>query len=200
MKTVKLLGELGKEFGKSFKLDISNPLEAFKALSINFPKFKQYLIDSEKNGIAYRVIVGKQDQSLDDLQNPSGKQIIKIVPVLIGAGGNGGIQAILGIAIVALMWWNPMGWAAVGSVGAIGLQTGYGIGVAMAIGGVAQMISPQPNLSAQDANNQPDNKPSYTFNGAVNTSAQGYPVPVGYGRMMVGSAVISSGITVEELA
>ena len=72
-------------------------------------------------------------------------------------------------------------------------------GVAMMIGGAVQMLTPIPSSTAQDQNNQPDNKPSYIFNGSVNTSAQGYPVPVGYGRMVVGSAVISAGISVEEL-
>jgi predicted phage tail protein len=33
----------------------------------------------------------------------------------------------------------------------------------------------------------------------VNTTAQGHPVPVGYGRMIVGSAVISAGIDVDEI-
>ena len=89
MKTVKLLGELGKKFGKSFQLDIKNPAEAVRALCVNFPAFRQHLIDSEKRGVAYRVIVGKEDQKVEDLHNPSGKQTIKFVPVLVGAGGNG---------------------------------------------------------------------------------------------------------------
>lgn len=191
MKTVKLLGELGKEFGKSFKLDVSNPAEAVRALCVNFPAFKQHLIDSGDKGIAYRVIVGKQDQGVDDLHNPSGKEVIKFVPVLQGAGGNGIFQTILGVALVALAF-TPFGAP----------YSSYLIpmGASLILGGVVQMLSPVPNLSAQDANNNPDNKPSYTFNGAVNTSAQGYPVPIGYGRMMVGSAVISGGISVEELA
>lgn len=196
MKTVKLLGDLGKEFGKSFKLDIANPAEAVRALCVNFPAFKQHLIDSEKRGVAYRVIVGKEDQKVEDLKNPSGKQVIKIVPVLQGAGGNGTFQIILGVALVALAAWNP----AFLSMSSSTISSLYAAGAMMALGGVVQMLSPQQNLSAQDANNAPDNKPSYTFNGAVNTSAQGYPVPIGYGRMMVGSAVISGGITVEELA
>ena len=32
------------------------------------------------------------------------------------------------------------------------------------------------------------------FNGPVNTVSQGNPVPVGYGRLKIGSAVISSGL------
>lgn len=191
MKTVKLLGELGKEFGKSFKLEVSSPAEAVRALCINFPAFKKHLIDSGERGVAYKVLVGKEALTCDDLHNPSGKDVIRIVPVLQGAGGGGVVQTIIGAALVALSFVPFLAPIAPYLMSA---------GIAMMIGGVVQMLSPTPNLSSQDSNNQPDNKPSYTFNGAVNTSAQGYPVPIGYGRMMVGSAVISGGITVEELA
>lgn len=190
MKTVKLLGELGKKFGKSFKFDISSPAEAVRALTANNPNFKQHLIESEKRGIAYKVLVGKEAISVDDIHNPSGKDVIKFVPVLQGAGGNGTFQFILGAALVVAAFTIAQPFA----------SYLIPIGASMMIGGVAQMLTPVPSLSGQDSNNQPDNKPSYTFNGAVNTSAQGYPVPIGYGRMMVGSAVISGGITVEELA
>ena len=194
MKTVKLLGELGKKFGKSFQLDIKNPAEAVRALCVNFPAFRQHLIDSEKRGVAYRVIVGKEDQKVEDLHNPSGKQTIKFVPVLVGAGGNGVGTFIAGavLMIAAVVGFiifpgNPVSpWLG-------------NMGLALMIGGVVQMLSPVPESASQDMNNAPDNKPSYTFNGAVNTSAQGYPVPVGYGRMIVGSAVISAGIVAEEL-
>ena len=68
----------------------------------------------------------------------------------------------------------------------------YQIGAAMAIGGVIQMLSPQAKgLGAQDS---PNNRPSYSFNGAVNTSVQGGCVGLLYGRMIVGSSVISAGI------
>lgn len=194
MKTVKLLGELGKKFGKSFKFDIANPAEAVRALSANNPFFRQHLIDSEKRGVAYKVLVGKEAITENDLHSPSGKDVIKFVPVLQGAGGDGLTSFIIGAVLIAASFAAPF-------VGA-GAASPYlmNAGIAMMIGGVVQMLSPIPSLSGQDANNNPDNKPSYTFNGAVNTSAQGYPVPIGYGRMMVGSAVISGGITVEELA
>jgi len=74
----------------------------------------------------------------------------------------------------------------------------YSVGTAMILGGVAQMIAPTPK--ANEPSERPENKPSYSFNGAVNTTAQGHPVPVGYGRLIVGSAVISAGIDVDEIA
>ncbi|MNL81044.1 Bacteriophage lambda tail assembly protein I [compost metagenome] len=58
------------------------------------------------------------------------------------------------------------------------------------------MLSPQQKgLSAADG---PENGASYNFNGPVNTTAQGNPVPLLYGRMIVGSSVISAGIYAED--
>lgn len=69
----------------------------------------------------------------------------------------------------------------------------------MVVGGVVQMLSPQPKgMGAKDS---PDNQPSYSMNGAVNTQAQGNPVPLAYGGpLIVGSALISGGIYAEDLA
>jgi predicted phage tail protein len=189
MKKIQLLGELGKKFGKSFDFDVRNPAEAVKALCANFPEFKQHLVDSEKRGIAYKVLVGKEAKSVDELHNPSGKDSIKFVPILQGAGG-GTLNVILGAVLIAASFIPFLAPISPYLMSA---------GIAMVIGGVVQMLTPMPNLNADTSNNQPDNKPSYAFNGAVNTTAQGYPVPVGYGRMIVGSAVISAGIVAEEL-
>jgi predicted phage tail protein len=43
MKKIQLLGELGKKFGKSFKMDVKNPAEAVRALCVNFPEFRKEL-------------------------------------------------------------------------------------------------------------------------------------------------------------
>jgi hypothetical protein len=43
-----------------------------------------------------------------------------------------------------------------------------------------------------------DNRASYAFGGVTNTAAQGYPVPLLYGRRRIGGAIISAGIYVED--
>ena len=59
-----------------------------------------------------------------------------------------------------------------------------------------QMLAPQAKgLSAVD---DPHNRASYSFNGPVNTSAQGNPVGLLYGQAIVGSAVISAGIYAQD--
>lgn len=42
------------------------------------------------------------------------------------------------------------------------------------------------------------NQASYAFGGVTNTTAQGNPVPLLYGRRRIGGAIISAGIYVED--
>lgn len=51
-----------------------------------------------------------------------------------------------------------------------------------------------PTVKSYTSRNPPDQRTSYLFDGAVNTVAQGGPVPIIYGRMRVGSVVVSAGI------
>jgi predicted phage tail protein len=60
------------------------------------------------------------------------------------------------------------------------------------------MISPQQNMGALTSGREAARLESFTFSGIVNTSKQGLPVPVAYGRLFVGSAVISSGLDVNQ--
>lgn len=90
---------------------------------------------------------------------------------------------------------------AVGAIATFGFAQTWGVnlmmaGGAMMVGGVVQMLSPQPTglASKQDA----DNRASYAFGGVTNTAAQGYPVPLLYGRRRIGGAIISAGIYVED--
>lgn len=49
-------------------------------------------------------------------------------------------------------------------------------------------------VNKQDA----DNKASYAFGGVTNTTTQGNPVPLAYGKCRIGGAIISAGIYVED--
>lgn len=197
-----LLGELGKKFGRRHRFEINNPAEAIRALCVNHQGFERHLLESTDRGVAYRVVVGKDDVEAERLHDPSGRQQIKIVPVVAGAGGKFG-QVILGAALLGIAWWNPAGIMATTLFSAGGTQITLAsltanIGFSLVLGGVAQMLSPQPRTDAPQE--RPENQPSYAFNGAVNTTTQGQPVPVGYGRLVVGSAVISAGVDVDQFS
>ena len=199
MKTILLLGELGKKFGRKHRFDVKSVGEAVRALVANFPPLEKYLMESDPAKVQYQVIVDKE--TLPDethLHDPIGNaQTIKFVPVLMGAGGNGVLQTIAGavLVVVGVVVGVAFGWTGIGA------QVGVGLifaGASMMIGGVVQMLSPQPKTSIGTDQGTVENKQSYSFNGPVNISAQGAPVPIGYGRMIVGSAVISAGIVTEE--
>lgn len=194
MKTIILLGELGKRYGRRHILDVKTPAEAVRALCANFKDFAAFVSSSHERNVGYRVLNMREDVGEDELHNPASRQI-SIVPVVAGAGGSVG-KILLGVALIAAAVLVP-GLGAVVLFGTTTLATvAFSIGVSLALGGVAQMLAPQPESQGP----QEEQQPSYVFNGAVNTTAQGQPVPLGYGRMIVGSAVISAGISVEDIA
>ncbi|EFK2498500.1 tail assembly protein [Citrobacter freundii] len=189
MTTIKLSGSLAKMFGRAHQRLISTPREVFRALSVTVPGFEKYLNTSKARGLTYTVMVGKRNISESDLDFPNAGQEIRIVPVIIGSKRAGVLQTILGAALVAVSIWMP-------GVSIAASNMMFAAGASMALGGIAQMLSPQPAglASKQDA----DNQASYAFGGVTNTAAQGNPVPLLYGRRLIGGAIISAGIYVED--
>ncbi|MBJ9299517.1 tail assembly protein [Citrobacter freundii] len=189
MTTIKLSGSLAKMFGRAHQRLISTPREVFRALSVTVPGFEKYLNTSKSRGLTYTVMVGKRNISESDLDFPNAGQEIRIVPVIIGSKRAGVLQTILGAVLVAVSIWMP-------GVSIAASNMMFAAGASMALGGIAQMLSPQPGglASKQDA----DNKASYAFGGVTNTTAQGNPVPLAYGKRRIGGAIISAGIYVED--
>lgn len=194
LKTVRLLGSLGKKFGRTHRFAISSPAEAIRALKANCPGFEKELLSSESRNVRYKVLVGKTKvESTEELRYPSGRGVVTIAPVLVGAGGVG--QFLAGAALLAASVFIPGSATLLG----VGIASTLGtVGVALALGGVTQMLAPQPP-APESPKERPENNPSYLFDGPVNTIAQGHPVPIGYGRLVVGSQVISAGVEVQNI-
>lgn len=191
---LELLGELGNKYGSTHLLDIKTPAEAIRALNANFKDFRSYMENSEKNGVGYRVLSNEQDVDIADIHNPASKTI-KIVPVMMGAGGGLG-KIILGAALIVASIYMPtstFAWSSIGAFDAVAIASTAAsyIGTALVIQGASQMLTPMPK--APDYGGNDERSPSYLYNGAVNTTAQGHPVPIGYGRLIIGSAVVSAG-------
>ena len=201
LRTIKLSGFLGKKFGRVHRLAVDSPAEAIRALSVNINGFREFLENSHKNGVAYRFLVGNEALERSELKESlhmthSMSTTFELVPVINGAKSSLG-QILFGAALMAFAWWAmpAMGFAAVGTVGAMSTSV-FGIGMSLALGGVAQLLAPKVKAESKEA---VENKPSYIFNGAVNTVAQGNPVPILYGRIRVGSQVVSAGITSNDI-
>ena len=210
MKVVKVYGALRKKLGQCrFEFEAATPAQAIKALCINFPGLEKWLIDSEKDGVGYRVTIGKEritDDATPLLMPWGEKEVFSITPVIAGAGRGGGIFAGLGLIALAVV---TGGSSIAFGLGGFGLATGatatFATSFAIAAGtlglgltfmGIAQAISPQPEVPDFDESAQLE---SFSFSNVVNTSRQGLPVPIAYGRVFVGSAIISSGTDVDEV-
>jgi len=201
LRKIKLYGPLAKFIGKRvLQADIGSAAEAVRFLVANFPAVEKHMADQH-----YRVSVGEYDLTLDELHHPSGQQEIKIVPVVAGAGGNGVGSILAGAALIALALFNPFGAAAIGTFGLSApiavtslLPAIGGIGAALVLGGVAQLISPVPTAT-QGMNSETDPRTTYSFSGIQQTSRQGVPVPIVYGKTLTGSVVISAGIDTEQV-
>lgn len=193
MKKFILTGELGEKFGRIHEFNVKTVAEGIRALRANFKEFESFIIGSDKRNVGYRVYVNKEDvMDEEELLHPLGKRgDIIISPAIYGSSGTAKI--IVGVALIAVGVV-----LAVSGYGTAAAPYFIGIGVSLTLGGIVQLLSPLPKLGVPKERNL-DDQPSYYFTGAVNTSAQGEPVPILYGEMIVGSAVISAGIVVEEL-
>ena len=105
MKVVKVYGALRKRLGQCrFELEAATPAQAIKALCVNFPGLDKWLIDSEKDGVGYRVTVSKEkatEQDVSPLIMPwSEKDVFSITPVMQ-------VQA---VALVRS--WQALPWSA----------------------------------------------------------------------------------------
>ena len=204
MRAVKVYGQLAKLLGQRvFHADVASPAEAVRFLCANFPGLDQWLIDSEQDGIGYRVTAGKTKVDEQDFSMTcSDDRVISITPVLVGASGGFG-KILLGIGLIALSFAFPgagafAGFSAAGAAGTTaGTLTAIGnsislIGASMVLGGVAQLISPSATMAMKA--NDPRKLQSYSFSGIQNTSVQGTPIPCVYGKMFVGSVLLSASI------
>lgn len=184
LKTIKLYGVLGKKFGKEFKLAVESTREAVKALSVQVPGFEQFMLNAHEQGLAFAIFQDDENISEDQIDFDTGANVIKIVPKVMGAGGNGGVlQLVLGAVLIVAGFWTG------GATSNLGIAL-IGAGAGMVVGGIAQMLTPK--VDAQDQN-QDGNRANKGFGGAVTTIAQGNPVPILYGQREVGGFIVNAG-------
>ena len=194
LRTVKVYGHLAEHCGQSvFEALVRVPADAIKFLLCNFPELRSLMRDGY-----YKVAVGKYDLQLADqpeqLHYPmAADDVVKVIPVVSGAGGRGIGAALLGAALITTAVFTGGSTLALGIggfSGGVGISAAVGnLGLALTLGGIAQMITPVPN---QPEISQADPSGGFAFSGQQNVSQEGVPVPVVYGEMIVGSVVLST--------
>lgn len=193
MTQVTLHGILAKEFRKTFSLSIKRPKEVFDAISCAHANFRNRLVELANQGIHFALLVdGKKMTTMEELSIASNNQQIDIVPLVCGAGKAGAIIAVVALGVLTGGAGFAMGAGILAGGAALG-STLVNIGVGLVMMGIQMALAPKPQMDrpSADVNSA---KQSFSFSSKANTAEQGIPVPVGYGRLRVGSAVIQSTI------
>ena len=187
MITVRLLGKLGQQFGREFKLMAFSAAQVISGLSSQLPGFQEYLQSSGDRGIAYRLV---SDDPLgmgeDELGWPLAERLI-IAPVIQGA--DSGIGKILtGFTLVAASLIIP------------GAQFLLGLGISFALSGVAQILTPTPQGKNGSDPVKEAKRNQSSLIGTENVSQQGSPVPILIGdRFIELNLILSSGSSTDAI-
>lgn len=198
---VRLLGELGRKFGRKFSFMASSPRDIMSALCNQLEGFKEYMVAAHERGVGFRVVDDKSEgMDYENLLMPCNRFIL--APIVTGGGTVGRI--LLGVALVALSFVSFggafAGFAAATATKAAGFSIGSGIlfqlGLGLVLTGVASLLTPQVSTPQRDT----ERKDSFLFDKATELTTQGQPIPVLYGRFLAASPlVISSSITTQQV-
>ena len=184
MAKICLYGDL-KQYGDKFDMNIETAAEGLKGLCCQIKGLQQRIIDGW-----FRVRINGVDMTTDNLQfglhsRLPENAVIHIVPKVAGAKNGGLFQFIAGAVMVVVGVFTS--WCGGGAL--------IAAGIGLMVGGVAQMLTKTPKTDKLKEGLA--NKNTY-FSNLDNTIAQGAPVPLIYGRIKIGSKVLSQGLELLE--
>jgi predicted phage tail protein len=202
MVEVKLLGELGKRFGRKHRFMAHSARDIFSALSNQLEGFKDYFCKAHEKGIGFKLVDG-DPEGMDYENVLMGCRRLIIAPIVSGGGAVGRI--LLGVALIALSFvsFGGTAFAGVASAGGIFGGTGaafgstllFSLGTSLALTGVSQLLTPTP-----DAVKETDRQSSFLFDRTTDLTVQGQPVPILYGKFLATSPlIISSALTTQQV-
>lgn len=184
MTNIILHGILAKEFGKNFRMKIHKAANVIKAIDVNRRNFNKRIFELAREGFNYTIIVdGKKITELEELNIQKEPQEIHLVPLIIGSGG----------AIIAGAIFSAGAVAAGGVAGFVASAINFVIMTAVSMG-LQMLLAPKPDAGPQISATTKALSESFAFSNRTNVAAQGVPVPVGYGRLKVGSQTIQVSI------
>ena len=181
-RNIYLKGRMGKLFGEKHRLNCKTVQEAMHAIDVMKGGMRQYLMDCTENGVHFTVQKGEEFLDQQEVGLELGKDDIIISPVPKGAA-NDIVKIIVGITLMIIGFTvDPSGNAA-----KVGLQMLATIGANLALSGIIGLMTDDPEELNEEE--------STLFNGPINNTKSGIPVPLAYGRMEVGGAVVNFGFT-----
>lgn len=176
MKRIILHGHLADKYPHTIEVEAKTVAEAVSSLE-QIPELRP------EDGRPHRIRIDGVDTDIALYAEESPDEL-HIHPFEGGSGGNNGLgQVLLGVALVAVGIWNPV------FLGAVGLTQGTLLlsGGLMALGGLAQMLTPMPEFDTD----QGEQQSSRYLGASQNTVAIGTNIPLAYGIMKLGGHYLS---------
>jgi Phage-related protein, tail component len=194
---VKILGELGRKFGRSYKFYVNSPKDVISALSRQIKGFKEYLVNAHENGIGFKLVTNDAE-GIDYQELGLVCEQLIIAPIISGAGSNVG-RILVGVALVALSFvsfGSSALFAGAFTAGATGSSLLFTLGASLILTGLSALLTPPVSTPKTES----ERSESFLFDRAAELTTQGFPVPVLYGEFLAQSPlVISSSISTEQI-
>ena len=218
--------QVGRE---NWKIKVNSIKEALRAIQVlSKGKLLKYLIGAAEKSVEYKVIVNKREimnpESIS-LEKPESilnselvminekLETLDIVPIIKGAGGGGGnsttkgvLALVLGVILIASGIGAAGGVTFLGMAGAQGgmgatILSGalIGAGIGLAVTGITLLMMSPPKFDDFRKIQEDGSKPNYLFDGPSNILGEGGPVPIGYGKMKIGSQTVEVSVNNVEL-
>jgi len=216
MTSITLHGEIAEHVGREkWNLKVNSIKEALRAIQVlSKGKLLKYLIGAAEKSVEYKILVNKREMmAVEDisLERPESifnselvminekLETLDIVPIIKGAGGGGGggsstkgvLALVLGAILIATGVFAPVGLAMSGAL--------IGAGLGLAVAGITLLMMSPPKFEDFRKIDNGGGKPNYLFDGPSNILGEGGPVPVGYGRMKIGSQTVEISMNNVEL-
>jgi len=198
MTNVIIHGELGKVFGANHTFKLEKLIDVVKALNANNPGFKEHILSLFHKGVNYNMVnLKKPNQKWDSIEEYSKEEApdeIHLVPEIAGSGLFA--AAIGAVAAIAGAVGGVVAAVSLSSIGGFLLN----LAVGLLIQGIMTLLFPVelPKTSAQTVETKIDTS-SYIFTNLQNNAIQGFPIPLVYGEMRVGSNIIATNVVSEDL-
>jgi predicted phage tail protein len=224
MTHVKLMGEIGDKFGAEWDMNVSNFRDMLRLIDCQTEGFKEYLTDCAKKGIDFTIQNGEDlvEGTVDAMIAPP-KNIVIITPVAAGAGASDVFKVILGAILIYYGAGFVDGLFAestaaaeaqvvaanssfsgsqikateaaaelkkIQTMNAVATRAVQVVGTTLGMSGVTGYLTPESPSEAGK---------SYLYDGPENNTLQGAPVPLLYGRLLVGGSVINFGFVEDQI-
>lgn len=191
-----LNGPLGKQFGRKWEVAAHSPAQALKIINANKPGVFTWIRNNLRSYEKYRVRVEYSDGRKEEMDNDTfllnrHMKRVTFTPIVEGAR-TPGVKFVVGALMVAAAF--TWGYASGGTMAPWAQSLAMNGFIMM--GAAAVEYFAKPDTPDDDARKD---RTSYQYDGAVNTTTQGVPVPLIYGRSITGAHAISASISIDQL-